>query len=80
MTCPNCLAARDIKPKGDHVKFPWHWHPHDPYPQSGGTLGKARKHLETFQLISARVGWKKLELLLVFRFDELYQKTGGVLW
>jgi hypothetical protein len=23
MTCPNCLAVRDIKPKGDRVKFPW---------------------------------------------------------
>jgi hypothetical protein len=22
--CPTCLAVRDIKPKGDHVKFPWH--------------------------------------------------------
>jgi hypothetical protein len=22
--CPTCLAVRDIKPKGDRVKFPWH--------------------------------------------------------
>lgn len=22
--CPTCLAVRDIKPKGDHVKFPSH--------------------------------------------------------
>jgi hypothetical protein len=22
--CPTCLAVREIKPKGDHVKFPWH--------------------------------------------------------
>ncbi len=22
--CPTCLAVRDIKPRGDRVKFPWH--------------------------------------------------------
>jgi hypothetical protein len=22
--CPTCLAVRDIPPKGDRVKFPWH--------------------------------------------------------
>src|SRR5437868_4714960 len=22
--CPTCLAVRDIQPKGDSVKFPWH--------------------------------------------------------
>lgn len=22
--CPTCLATRDIQPKGDRVKFPWH--------------------------------------------------------
>jgi hypothetical protein len=22
--CPTCLAVRDIKPRGESVKFPWH--------------------------------------------------------
>lgn len=41
--CPTCKAVREIKPKGESLKFPWHLKP-------WLALGEARKRLEVFRM------------------------------
>jgi hypothetical protein len=54
--CPECLAIREIHPKGETVKLPWHPETSHTHPTSWSTLGEARKQLGPLRM-SKRNEW-----------------------